>query len=81
MGDKPPFKKTDGIADGGEPGKEEAGDKEEEEPKEEKEGGGKKKPNVFPHIYGPIDVAAVTAEYVVNRSETGAFLGIEGLLP
>ncbi|CAM9253521.1 unnamed protein product [Laminaria digitata] len=38
-----------------------------------------KEPTLFPHIYGPIDVASVTAELVVNRSEDGAFLSIEKL--
>lgn len=34
---------------------------------------------LFPHIYGPIDSAAVVAELAVKRSEAGAFLSIEGL--
>ena len=39
----------------------------------------KKEPTLFPHIYGPIDVAAVTAEMVVTRAEDGAFLSIEDI--
>lgn len=34
---------------------------------------------LFPHIYGPINPEAVTDELVVNRTEEGNFLSIEGL--
>lgn len=34
---------------------------------------------LFPHIYGPIDTAAVVAELAVKRSDDGQFLSIEGL--
>lgn len=33
----------------------------------------------FPHIYGPIDSAAVVAELAVKRADDGNFLSIEGL--
>lgn len=36
-------------------------------------------PVLFPHIYGPIDSAAVVAELAVERSDDGAFLSIEGM--
>lgn len=34
---------------------------------------------LFPHIYGPIDSAAVVAELAVKRTDAGAFLSIEDL--
>ncbi len=34
---------------------------------------------LFPHVYGPIDTAAVVAELAVERSDDGHFLSIEGL--
>ncbi|CAN0317320.1 unnamed protein product [Ectocarpus fasciculatus] len=36
-------------------------------------------PVLFPHIYGPIDSAAVVAELAVERSDDGGFLSIEGI--
>lgn len=41
------------------------------------EGGGK--PLLFPHLYGPIDLAAVARELRVTRGADGEFLAIEGL--
>lgn len=69
VGDKPAHVKTKGDGDGDD-------SEEQEEGGEKKE---KRKPTLFPHIYGPIDVAAVTAELVVTRADDGAFLSIEDL--
>ncbi len=33
---------------------------------------------IFPHIYGPLDVAAVRRALGVNREDDGRFLSIEG---
>lgn len=38
-----------------------------------------KEQQLFPHLFGTIDFAAVTAELLVNRSEDGTFLSIQGL--
>ena len=34
---------------------------------------------LFPHLYGPIDAAAVTRELDVKRADDGTFLAIHGL--
>ena len=40
---------------------------------------GQKNEQLFPHLYGPVDEAAVVAELGVQRGEDGSFTGIEGL--
>lgn len=34
---------------------------------------------VFPHLYGGIDLAAVSEERTVQRAPSGAFISIEGV--
>jgi uncharacterized protein (DUF952 family) len=36
------------------------------------------KANIFPHIYGPLEVGAVRRALVVNRDDAGRFLSIGG---
>ena len=42
-------------------------------------GASAKDEQLFPHLYGPIDEAAVVAELGVQREKDGTFIGIESL--
>jgi uncharacterized protein (DUF952 family) len=38
-----------------------------------------KDPQVFPHLFGTIDVEAVVAEHHVTRDASGTFIAIDGI--